>query len=118
MPSIGLNRDVFLAELEKLGEDQVRMNLAQGIYGSEKTSIVTEWLRRREQARSESFQSEQTRIAERAAQASERSAHEAARSSSAAEQQAATAEKAYRVAVAALITAIVAAILSVIAMVR
>ena len=43
----------FFAELEKQGEDQVREGIAVGIYSAAKTRLAEEWLRRKDQERSE-----------------------------------------------------------------
>jgi len=88
MQSIG--SEALLAELERHGEDEVRLRLAQKIYSAEKTALAREWLRRKEaeRAREEAFRLQQAHAAERAAAAAER--------------QAITAQRANRIAVAAL----------------
>jgi hypothetical protein len=44
-------QDELWAKLEALGEDAVRLRLAQGVYGERKKPLVVEWLRRREAGR-------------------------------------------------------------------
>jgi len=56
--------DVFFASLDELGEERVRERLAQGrTYGVEKHRLAQEWLRRRENSRSDADSFEQKRIA-------------------------------------------------------
>jgi len=96
MHLVSTNREALLAELDRHGEEEVRLQLAQKIYSQEKAAVAQDWLRHKEQerarmseAREEAFRLEQARAAERAAAAAER--------------QAVTAERANRIAVAALI---------------
>src|SRR5262249_12762851 len=96
MHLVSTNREALLAELDRHGEDEIRLQLAQKTYSQEKTDLAREWLRRKEQerarmveAREEAFRLEQARAAERAAAAAER--------------QVVTAERANRIAMAALI---------------
>lgn len=42
------NDEDLWAKLDTLGEDQVRLRVAKGIYGKSKLPLVSEWLRRRE----------------------------------------------------------------------
>jgi hypothetical protein len=118
MPSIGHNRERVWAEFESLGPDEVRLQIAQKIYGEEKNALAEEWLRRKLQD-SETV-AEAERLALQSAQAStaSRAVEVANRAADAAERQASTAERATRIAIAALMVAIVAAILSLIAMIR
>ena len=60
----------FFAELEALGEDQVRLNLAGITYNERKKPFVLEWLRRKERAREDeaaarhdSHMTQQTKVA-------------------------------------------------------
>ena len=48
-------QDELEAELEKLGEDKVRAQLATSVYGDagNKRALVVEWLRKKDQSRSE-----------------------------------------------------------------
>jgi len=48
----------FFADLENKGEDEVRVNLAQRIYGQEKTLLVYEWLQRKDREREEVIRKE------------------------------------------------------------
>ena len=96
MHLVSTNREALLAELDRHGEDEIRLQLTQKTYSQEKTELAREWLRHREQerariteAREEAFRLEQARAAERAAAAAER--------------QVVTAERANRIALAALI---------------
>ncbi len=68
----------FFAELEKIGEDEVRLRLAHGhVYGSDKVPFVEEWLRRKDQDHKEASNREQIEIA-REATAAARAAARAA----------------------------------------
>ena len=84
------HREALLAEIERHGEDEIRIQLAQKGLSDEKTALAQEWLRHKEaeRAREEAFRLEQARAAERAAAAAER--------------QVVTAERANRIAIAAL----------------
>ena len=85
------HREALLAEIERHGEQEIRLQLAQKGLSDEKTALAKEWLRHKEaeRAREEAFRVEQARAAERAAAAAER--------------QVVTAERANRIAIAALI---------------
>ena len=88
------HREALLAEMERHGEKEIRLQLAQQGLSDEKTALAQEWLRHKEaerarEAREEAFRLEQARAAERAAAAAER--------------QVVTAERANRIALAALI---------------
>jgi hypothetical protein len=88
------NREALLAEIERHGEQEIRLQLAQKGLSDEKTALAHEWLSHKEaerarEAREEAFRVEQARAAERAAAAAER--------------QVVTAERANRIALAALI---------------
>lgn len=51
MPSIGLNRDKFIAEMEAAGIEEVRNRLATNTYNiavGEKGLLATEWLRQKD----------------------------------------------------------------------
>ncbi|HEX9771011.1 MAG TPA: hypothetical protein VGA50_17695 [Kiloniellales bacterium] len=62
MPPI--DPDAFFAELEKLGEDEVRKRLAsRAIYGGDTAPLVTEWIRRKDQECNALSNREQIRIA-------------------------------------------------------
>jgi hypothetical protein len=96
MHLVSANREAILGELDRHGEEEVRLQLARKTYNPEKAALAQDWLRHKEQerarmleAREEAFRLEQTRAAERAAAAAER--------------QVATAERANRIALAALI---------------
>lgn len=45
------NKEVFFAALESVGEKTVRENLAQRVYGSDKISLINEWLRQQQERR-------------------------------------------------------------------
>lgn len=53
----------FLAELDQLGEAQVRRRLIFAEYGGERRAAAEEWLRQQDQRRIEASISAQTRIA-------------------------------------------------------
>jgi hypothetical protein len=95
MHLVSTNREALLAELDRHGEEEIRLQLTQKAYSQEKMELAREWLRHKEQerariaeAREEAFRLEQARAAERAAAAAER--------------QVVTAERANRIALAAL----------------
>ena len=48
----------LFAGLEREGEPNVRIHLAQGVYGQEMIPLVIEWLQQKEQARSDLLTSE------------------------------------------------------------
>src|SRR5262245_40484117 len=59
-------REALLAEMERHGEDEIRLQLAQKGLSDEKTALAHEWLRRKEDeraraAREEAFRLEQAR---------------------------------------------------------
>jgi hypothetical protein len=88
------HREALSAEIERHGEQESRLQLAQTGLSDEKTALAHEWLRHQEaerarEAREEAFRVEHARAAERAAAAAER--------------QVVTAERANRIAIAALI---------------
>jgi hypothetical protein len=96
MHLVSTNREALLAELDRHGEEEIRLQLTQKTYNQENMELAREWLRRKEQerirtaeAREEAFRLEQARAAERAAAAAER--------------QVVTAERANRIAIAGLI---------------
>jgi hypothetical protein len=96
MHLVSTNREALLAELDRHGEEEVRLALAKKTYNQEKTAVAQDWLRHKEQERArmsevreEAFRLEQARAAERAAAAAER--------------QVITAERANKIALAALI---------------
>jgi hypothetical protein len=89
-----VNREAQLAEIERQGEDEIRLQLTQTGLSDEKTALARERLRRDDEerareSREEAFRLEQARAAERAVAAAER--------------QVITAERANRIAMAALI---------------
>jgi hypothetical protein len=88
------NREARFAEIERQGEDELRLQLTQKGLSDEKTALAREWLRHKDEERAretreEAFRLEQARAAERAAAAAER--------------QVITAERANRIAIAALL---------------
>jgi hypothetical protein len=94
MPSIGVSREEFLAELEALGETEVRIRLINKTYTdiNEKAAFAREWVHRKELARTavaetrnEALTSAQLDAALRASAAAERAADAAERSARAAE---------------------------------
>ncbi len=46
---MSLDKDELRKQLDELGEQQVRENLAQKIYGEKKIPLVNEWLRQKEE---------------------------------------------------------------------
>ncbi len=73
------SKDQLWAELEALGEAKVRERLVTKAYGDvgHKRALVEEWLRLKDQARSEAVTREQIDIARAAANAARDSADEA-----------------------------------------
>lgn len=98
----------FWAELDRLGEEQVRENLLRKAYGDvgSKHDFVLEWLRVKESERKEASQSEQTEIA-RSAKDAAWAAAEAARDAA---REAKTANTIAKTALAIAIIAIVVSI--------
>ena len=70
----------FFAQLDGLGEDQVRESIAAGVYNPTRTRLAEEWLRRKDQERENALTREQMDIARDAA-ASARIAADSARES-------------------------------------
>jgi hypothetical protein len=62
--------DELFAKLEQEGESSVRNKFAQGLYGQQKTPLVSEWLRQKDQARTDFLSNEHLK--------STKSAHKAA----------------------------------------
>src|SRR5215831_12119579 len=89
-PDRAANREALLADMERRGEEAIRLQLAQKGLSDEKAALAHEWLRRKEaeRAREEALRLDQARATERAAAAAER--------------QVVTAERANRIAIAAL----------------
>lgn len=54
------DREKLRAELEAIGEKEVRAKLAAGVYGSWKVETIKEWLREKEEARA-SVMAEETK---------------------------------------------------------
>jgi hypothetical protein len=113
MPSIGIDRDAFLAELDQAGAEEVRVRLATKIYGNvnEKGALAREWLLRHDQKkateiaqRQDEFAREQLDIATSAKDAAWKSANEAAKSSAAATRANYISTAALLIALAALIS--------------
>jgi hypothetical protein len=108
---------VFWAELEHLGEDQVRLRLATKFYpDAEREGAVREWLQQRELARGMELEfrrsqreAEQREEASRASKAAERAAEAAERSARAAEAPNTTRAS---IAIMIAVTAVVISILS------
>ena len=72
--------EAFFKYLEEQGEAKVRADLAASVYGQKKHGLVHEWLRQKDQSRTDSSNREQIAIARDAA-ASARDAADAARDS-------------------------------------
>lgn len=104
-----LNRDQFWAELDELGEDEVRGRFAsERVYDSGKRPLVQEWLRRKDQERKDALNREQIEIARDAAA----SARDAADSARAAANEAQAANKIAKIAIAIAAIAAIIAIVS------
>jgi hypothetical protein len=84
----------FMAELDGIGEDQVRQNIAMGVYGTGKRRLTELWLERKNRERADSQRAEDIEVARRASEAAERAASAAERDASAAERAAEAAERA------------------------
>src|SRR3990172_2933812 len=100
-------RESFWAELEELGEEEVRTRVSTGTYssGNKKRELAQQWLSDSERARNEASQSEQIDIARSAKDA----AWEAAKEARDAKKHARIANK---IATAALAMAIIAMIIA------
>lgn len=100
MPPVDPNK--FFAELEKLGEDEARKRLAsKAVYGGDKAALVEEWLRRKDQERSDAVKREEISVARAAADAARDAAHEAR-----------TANKTARIAIAIAAIAVIVSIIT------
>lgn len=62
-----MNTDELFTQLEQVGEDTVRKNLAGKGYRSDKIPIVLEWLRRKEEGRGYQFNKDLVRATQRSA---------------------------------------------------
>ncbi len=92
----------FFAELEALGEDEARNRLAsRAVYGGDKSALVEEWLRRKDQERSDTTKREEISIAREAAAAARDAATEAR-----------TANKTARIAIAIAAAAVIVSIIA------
>ena len=100
------------AELDAEGEAKVRERLVTAFYGEvgERRALVLEWLRSKEVARIEAFQSRQTGAASRAADAAERA-------DAAARRQTAAVARANERATIALIVATVSVALAIVSII-
>ncbi len=96
------------AEFDKLGEERVRQNLADHIYGEDNTRAARAWLEHIAERRVADSQAEQADAAKAALAEASRAADAAERAAAAAERQATIAETARNIAMAALVVAIVA----------
>jgi hypothetical protein len=107
----GAKSDLW-AELDAEGEAKVRESLVTAFYGEvgERRAVVAEWLRSKEVARVEAFQSRQTDAASRAADAAERAG-------AAARRQAAVVARANERATIALIIATVSITIAVVSII-
>jgi hypothetical protein len=111
---------VFWAELEHLGEDQVRLQLATKFYpDAEREGAVREWLQQKELARGVEMEfrrsqreAEQREEASRASKAAERFAEAAERSARAAEAPNTTRAS---IAIMIAVTAVIISVLSLLA---
>ncbi len=106
--------DEVYAELDEIGEDEVRTRLARRIYGGSREPLVEEWLRRKEQERNDSSEREQIAIAREAAAAARDSADAARDSAAEAKEANRFAKQANTIAKIAIAVAAIAAIMSII----
>ncbi len=110
-----INPEEFFAELEATGEAIVRNTLAtEGTYGSDKRSLVVEWLRRKDQEHSDAFNREQISIARAAADAARDSADAARDAADAARDAADEAKQASMIAKIAIAVTVFVAVASII----
>jgi hypothetical protein len=109
-----VNEKELFAELEALGEAEVRIGVAKHIYGNatRKRLLVDEWLRSKERTRAEASASEEIEIARSAKDAAWEAAEAASRAATAAERAADTADRAAVIAKAANARATIAIILT------
>jgi hypothetical protein len=114
---------VFWAELEHLGEDQVRARLATKFYSdAEREGAVREWLQQKELARGVELEfrrskreAEQREEASRASKAAERAAEAAERSARAAKAPDTKALTRASIAIMIAVTAVIISVLSLLA---
>ena len=111
-------KEELRAELERLGESAVRVQLAAGLYGSagRKHLFVEEWLRRKATSRQQNLGSREIGRPDHTVSGVERATIAAEQAARAADRQALAAESANRRALIALVVAaisLVAAIVSV-----
>jgi hypothetical protein len=101
--------------LDGLGESEVRIQVAQGVYGNagDRKQMAEAWLQERDRERTRASNSEAATAASRAATAAERAATAAERAASATEEQARIAKKALTTARIATGIATIALIVSI-----
>ena len=102
----------LFSKLKSIGEQQVRENLAQGLYsGKNKVNLIKEWIIQRENDRESESRIEASRTASELLAATKRQASAAESQASAAAKQASSAVDAARTARTAKNVAIAAAII-------
>jgi len=62
---MAIDREKVLHSLESLGEPEVRVRVAQGVYGA-KLPLVLEWLRQKDEAKNDQRVSQEHRLAQEA----------------------------------------------------
>jgi len=102
------NLEAFYAQLESLGEQEIRVRLARQAYGDagHKRQLAEEWVQRKERERTAASNADMASAASRSADAAERAAK-------AADAQARTAKHALTTAIIATIIAAIALIVSI-----
>ena len=111
-----MNSDVeaFFKYLEEQGEAKVRADLASNVYAQKKHGLVHEWLRQKDQSRTDSSNREQIAIARDAAAAARDSADAARDAADEAKEANLLAKQANTIAKIAIAIAAVATIISII----
>jgi hypothetical protein len=120
MPLTEEDERQFIAHLESLGPEQVKLMLPHGKFVPAFEGIALKWLAAKDREadiRTEASQSEQIEIARRASATAERAADAAERASAAAERQAVAAERAATEAVRANKRATIALVIAVISII-
>lgn len=104
----------FIEELEKLGEQQVALNLSRGIWASERKKCAQDWLKRQSDYRRDAREEAMLSAAERASAAAENAASEARRANELASVANRHARNAWYAATVAAAAAVILSIITII----
>ncbi len=106
----------FFAELDLLGEEKTRINLANRIYGADKQPLVAEWLKRKDEPRRETSHAAELEIAQSAKDAAWAAADAARDAAAEAKEANRIAKRASASAHIATIAALISSIMSIVAL--